>query len=163
MVDTSKYHLMIEHLEKVKSVISPSDFRFYNISHMPLVIKKTIFFSDECKVCKENIKKLEKLILSLPHSLTNNIEERKRFESEKNSVESHLKSLHKQRFPGYYAATGSLLGIILGIIPPVVYSIIVDTQIFNRLLLVGFAMGLIIGRVLGVLTDRKIYVKNSQL
>jgi tetrahydromethanopterin S-methyltransferase subunit G len=149
-------------LENVKEDIGPADFRFYNLAHLPLIIKNTLEKSENCEECKVNITTIDKIIISLPEALQSH-EERKKFELNKTKIEQHLKKIHKMRFPGYYASLGSLIGILLGIFIGIIFSSIRNLPLLNDFILITLALGLIIGRGVGLLLDRNIFNKNLQL
>ena len=152
--------------EKLKTKverINPGDFRFYNIAHIPLIAQKSAENMGTCNACRENLNKIEQLIDSLPEILSDDIQHRKLFESNKHQIEHHLKKVHGCHFPGYYAAFGSFAGIILGIVASALLYFFNQTPFFNKLNLTALAVFLIGGRGIGILIDRKVFRNNMQL
>ena len=154
--------LVIKLEAKIKDM-KPSEFRFYNIAHFPIIAKKTFEYSNDCIICKKNISTIEKLVESLPESLSQNVNTRKKFEAEKNILEKHLQKKHKCNFPGYYAALGSLIGFILGLIFAATYAYFTENPAFNKLSIISLAVFLLIARGIGILIDRNIFKNEMQL
>ena len=156
------FQRLYNQLEKIKDDIGSSDFRFYNISHLPLLIKNTLEKSDNCNECKTNANTIEEIVSSLPDAL-NDQSERKNFEFRKNKIENHLKKIHKMRFPGHFTSLGSLIGILFGILTGIIFTIVQNQRLLNDFMLITLAVGLLIGRGIGLLLDRKIFNNNLQL
>lgn len=151
-----------DQLENIKDDVGSADFRFYNLSHLPLLIKNTLEKSDICNECKANISIVEEIVTSLPDALSNQAE-RKNFEFRKNKIEYHLKKMHKMRFPGYFASLGSLIGILSGILTGIIFTLNKNLSLLNDFMFIALASGLLIGRGIGLLLDRKIFNNNLQL
>ena len=163
-MDTDNWlNQLVLDLEAKTKDINPGEFRFYNIAHFPIIAQKTIEYSSNCSICKNNLNTIEHLVRSLPESLSQDAKIRKQFEANKNNLEKHLQKKHKCHFPGYYAALGSLVGLILGIIFAVAYWYFTDTPAFNKLSLIALAMFLLLARGAGILADRNIFKGKMQL
>ena len=163
-MDTSNWLLnKINELEEKTQGINPSDFRFYNIAHLPIIAKRTVELSEICENCKLNIQTIDQLIDSLPQCLENNAINRKHFEENKNKLENHLRKQHKCHFPGYYAAIGSLIGFLLGILTAVFLAFFTTLPLFNKLSLIALAVFLMTGRWLGIYIDKNVFKNNLQL
>jgi hypothetical protein len=152
----------LSRLENIKEDMGPSDFRFYNIAHLPLLLKHTLDKSESCGICKTNIDNIEEIIRLIPTESTS-VENRKLFESKKNKIEKHLKKEHKMKLPGYYASLGSLLGILISAIVGIIITLSKNLSLFNDIIIIVLALGLILGRGLGLLLDKNIFRKNLQL
>jgi hypothetical protein len=150
-------------LETKVDKINQSDFRFYNLAHFPILARRSEEFGAQCNTCKSNKKILSALIDALPAVLENDIKERREFEKHKNAVEKHLRKAHGCHFPGYYAAIGSLLGLILGLICAATIYIFTENNVYNKLALIALAVFLVGGRSMGIYIDRKIFKRNLQL
>lgn len=162
MEQAKKFEYYYNFLLQIKEEISPSDFRFYNIAHLPLLIKNTLDKSISCPACQKNIEILDELIELVPHENTASAD-RKNFERKKNLVENHLKKNHNMKLPGYYASLGSFLGIILSGILGVAISLANHLSVFNDIIIIALGLGLIIGRGIGYMIDKNIFHKNLQL
>lgn len=149
-------------LENIKEEMSPSDFRFYNIAHLPLLLKNTLENSESCSICKTNIDNFEELIRLIPRQ-ANSAKNRKLFEVKKNSIEEHLKKNHKMKLPGYYTSLGSFFGILISAIAGTIITLLKNLSPLNDIIIITLAAGLIIGRGLGLLLDKNIFRKNLQL
>ncbi|MBN1118540.1 MAG: hypothetical protein JXA77_15120 [Bacteroidales bacterium] len=153
----------VNKLGEIKDDISPSDFLFYNMGHFPLIYKNLLARQDSCTTCKEKLICFEKLVNGLPGNIAGNPGERKKFEAEKTLIEEHLKRNHNMHFPGYYTSLGSLLGIVLAGIAITIINVLMSEELFNRLTLIGFTVGIVVGRLVGVLLDKNIFKRNLQL
>lgn len=149
-------------LESRKDEISSSDFRFYNIGRMPLLAQKTHSFSKQCTICRNNIKKLEMLAESLPHSLQDN-QSRKEFEQYKFQIEKHLQKDHGIKFATYYSSLYTLVFSLTGVITGLLSSLLILNKIDINLILICFAVGLIAGRLTGSRIDKKHNIKELQM
>ncbi len=127
------------------------------------MLKMMCKFEGNCKVCRENFSEFEKIIEGLPDLLTQGKAERSLFDSVKAKVENHLKKVHKTRFPGYYASLFSLLGLLVAVAFSFVYALLADVSVLNKLSLAVFALFLLMGRLVGGILDKKVFVKKLQL
>lgn len=152
-----------EKLENKLSEISPTDFRFYNISHFPIIAKRTAKESDKCSICASNTNEIEHLIDALPHILTQNASDRRNFDQKKNKIEKHLRKKHHYHFPGYYAALGSLIGLFTGIALGVFLRLFTEGDALNKLSILFLGVTLLTGWFIGTHTDKKLFRKNLQL
>ncbi len=157
--DFKYYHAQ---LEEIKKKMSPSDFRFYNIAHLPILIKNTLEKSESCNTCKANLDNINEIIELIPLESSPS-DKRKLFESKKDNLEHHLKTKHKMKLPGYYTSLGSLFGILISGMLGTIITLVKKTGQLNDIIIIALALGLIIGRGLGVLLDKNIFRKNLQL
>lgn len=157
------YQIVYDRLEQKKESIDSSDFKFYNISHFPLLAKFTEEHSAKCDTCKQNIKLLAEIVDSLPEVLSSNLTTRKIFEQQKTSIESHLKKVHQMRFPGFYSSLGSLIGVFIGFLISLILNYTIGGTLFNDIMLIGLAVGLLGGITIGRMKDKNIFERNLQL
>lgn len=155
--------LVIEKLEAKISEISPTDFRFYNISHFPIIAKRTVQESSKCSICTSNTEEIDRLIDALPQILTQNASDRRKFEQKKNEIEKHLRKKHHYHFPGYYAALGSLIGLFTGVVPGIFLRIFAANDTLNKLSILILGLTLLAGWFIGTHIDKKLFRKNLQL
>lgn len=163
MEDKVLYKQVFEKLELKKESMDPSDFKFYNIAHFPLLAKFTEEHSKNCTTCRENINLLNEIVDSLPEVLSENATTRKKFEQQKTIIESHLKKVHHMRFPGFYSSLGSLIGVFIGFLISFILNYAVGGPLFNDIMLIGLAVGLVGGITIGRMKDKNIFVRNLQL
>ncbi len=152
-----------DELEKKVTNISPGDFRFYNIAHIPLIAKKTAEFSKTCQQCNTNLQTIETLVRELPDCLSEDMTKRKAFEKKKEEIETHLKKKHKLHFPGYFTALGSLSGTLAGIVLSVILIVFYNKSFFDKINLLTVAVFLFLGYTIGLFVDKKIFKENLQL
>jgi hypothetical protein len=162
MEQAKKFEYYYNSLLKIKEEISPSDFRFYNIAHLPLLIKNTLDKSISCPTCRKNIEIVDELIELVPLEKSVSAD-RKKFEHKKNMVENHLKKNHNMKLPGYYTSLGSFLGIILSGIAGVAISMANHLPALNDIIVIALGLGILIGRGIGYIIDKNIFHKNLQL
>jgi len=148
-------------LDNKKGRFHPSDFRFYNIAHLPLIANKTAKHSENCLICKENIGLLEKLVDELPESL-NDKDSKRKFEMNKDKIVSHLKKEHKLRFANYFASLYTLVGTLTGVL---LWFIL--TKLFpgktSDTLFIFIVIGMILGYLTGKIKDKRKYRQNQQI
>ncbi|MBN1597950.1 MAG: hypothetical protein JW894_06620 [Bacteroidales bacterium] len=149
-------------LESRKNQISPGDFRFYNITRLPLLAQQTSFFSKDCSICSSNLKELENLLENLPECL-HKPETRKNFEQKKIIIEKHLQKAHNVKFATYYTSFFTLIFSLAGAITGWIISLIFLDEISVNLILILSAVGLISGQVAGNKTDRRKYNDKLQI
>ena len=153
------YH---QKLEQVRKQISPSDFRFYNLSHLPLIAKKSEEQSLHCTQCKANLQSLEELAGMLPDCFQNP-EKRKVFEKEKSRIEIHLQTSHKISYTNYHYSLYTFAGLIAGLSIGLVFSLIILNVINLNYLLISGILGVLAGQILGKTIERKKYHRNQQV
>jgi len=163
MQSTKWYNDILEKLESVKENIEPTDFRFYNIKHLPLIAKYTLDYSKSCPKCTDNISIINEIVVFLEDFSGKSNSKRRIFERKKNKIEDHLKKNHHLRFPGYYTSLGTFLGLLAAIFLSAILSFILHIAPFNNLLLISIAFGVIIGRIVGNILDRNIYINKKQM
>lgn len=162
MKDSKDFAFYYARLEKIKEDMNPSDFRFYNIAHLPLLFKNTLEKSNSCRICNSNMNDFEEIISLIPLE-SSPVDKRKLFESKKNNLEKHLKKKHHMKLPGYYTSLGSLLGILISAIAGIIICLANNLTLINDIIIIALALGLIVGRGLGLILDKNIFHKNLQL
>ncbi len=148
-------------LEQKKDKVHPSDFRLYNIARLPILANKTFQNSSACAECRANLQLLEKLVDELPDCL-NQKHSRKKFETNKNRIESHLKKTHKLRFSTYYSSFFTLLGSITGGLSGFILSLILKRNT-SDIVLIFIAIGMITGYIIGKSKDNRKNRQNLQM
>ncbi len=152
-----------EELEKKVTNISPSDFHFFNIAHLPLIAKKTAEYSDTCEQCLSNLQTIETLVKEIPDCFSDDMKKRKSFGEKKEEIEAHLKKKHKLHFPGYFTALGSLSGTFTGLLLSLGLIFWGNKSFFDKVNLLTVAVFLFLGYTIGMIVDKKIFKKNMQL
>lgn len=163
MIENKWQSEIYEKLERAKENLDPRDFRFYNIAHFPLLAKFTEEHAAKCEQCSENINLINNIVNSLPDSLNAAPVDRSEFERRKTNVENHLKKIHHMRFPGYYTALFTLIGILGSFILSLFINLLIGGDILSDLTIITLTFGLIAGISVGKLRDKSIFAKNLQL
>ena len=148
-------------LEQKKDKMHPSDFRFYNIARLPILANKTLKYSDTCPTCKLNIKLLEELVDELPECL-NQKNTRKKFETKKENIVSHMVNVHKLKFATYYTSLFTLIGSAAGGLLWFILTFLVNGKLAN-ISLIFVVIGMISGYLIGNIKDKKVYKENQQI
>ncbi len=149
-------------LEQIRDQIPASDFRFFNLAHLPLMAKKTEELSENCESCKINIRTLDHIADMLPDCL-HTPESRKTFEKEKSRIERHLHNAHNVRYANFYYAYYSFLGALAGALVGFAVSMTFLKEININFLLVPGIFGLLAGQIMGKRLDRKKYHDKYQI
>ena len=148
-------------LESGIDKIPKSDFRFYSIGRLPLVAMKTKEFSETCGECRKNLSVLEEFAGNLPEIL-NDQARRVSFGESRDAIESHLRKVHHVRPAHYYLALYTLIGAVIGAVLGLITGLLSGTERLPDLVLIFFAVGLILGQLIGKRTDRKRYRQKLQ-
>ena len=149
-------------LEKIRNQIPKTDFRFFNLGHLPLIAKKTEGFSAQCHTCKSNLKTLAELAEMLPDCLLQP-ESRKVFEKNKYQVEKHLYKIHRVSYANFYYSLFSFLGVFIGIIIGSILSYFITKKINVNYMLISGTIGLLAGQIFGKKRDHIKYKKKYQI
>ena len=149
-------------LEQIRDKITASDFRFFNLGHLPLIARKTEELSENCPICKINIQALDYIASMLPDCL-HAPESRKTFEKEKSRIERHLHNAHNVRYANFYYAFYSFFGVITGIFAGIAASMTFLKEINLNFLLISGILGLLAGQIIGKRLDRKKYHDKYQI
>ena len=149
-------------LEKIKDQIPKSDFRFYNLGHLPLVVKKTEEFSKQCEACQLNQKILDQLVDMMPVCFEKH-DTRRKFEKEKSRIEKHLHRKHQVYYIHFHYSLFSFLGIIAGLIAGIILSLFFLGKLSINYLLIASILGLFFGQIAGKYFDRKKYQNKDQI
>ena len=149
-------------LEKIREQIPKSDFRFYNLGHLPLVAKKTEEFSKQCEICQSNQKILDQLVEMMPGCFENH-HTRRKFDKEKSRIEKHLHRKHQVHYAHFQYSLFSFLGILAGLLAGVLLSLFFTGALSINYLLIASISGLFLGQVAGKYYDRKKYQNKDQI
>jgi len=148
-------------LEQKKDKMHPSDFRFYNIARLPILAKKTLKYYDTCPTCKLNIKLIKELVDELPECLDQK-NTRKKFETNKDNIVSHMINVHKLRFATYYTSLFTLIGSGAGGLLWLILTFLMNNKLAN-ISLIFVVIGMISGHLIGKIKDKRVYKENQQL
>ena len=154
--------IIFNNLESQKEHFTPSDFRFYNIGHLPILAKRSETYSNECPICKNNLHALALQSEQLSKKLQD-FKKRKAFDALKRDIERHLKHEHGHRYPGHYLALYSFIGTTIGLaLGYPVARILTPLDQTNTWLIITGAM-LIIATIMGKQKDKKLAKADKQI
>ncbi len=134
-----------------------NDFKFYQVDSLLKIAQKVERFSDDCAFCKTSMQTTEDLVENLFEYLKGDLKLRKAFEQKVNTMLDHLRKKHKIYPPSYFISLYSLLGIIIGLALTAVIAQLTIPGFMKQSLLFGFVIGLVTGRILGKIKDKKQY------
>jgi ABC-type transporter Mla maintaining outer membrane lipid asymmetry permease subunit MlaE len=142
--------------------IKPKEVRFYNLGGFITIAQRINEFSSTCKEC-ENLKaEILEVSQNIDKYLNTSNQTRKTYEQKRDSYAEHLKTAHNLVKRNLYAPTYAFVGLLVGSVLGFAFAQIM--QIFNAYnadfmkvsILIGWAIGLIVGRILGTQKDNKV-------
>jgi len=150
----------IEQISEKK--IKPKEVRFYNLGSFITIAQRIGEFSGSCKECENSKADILEISQTIDTYLNTSNQTRKAFEQKRDSFANHLKKTHNLVKQNIYAPTYAFAGLLIGSI--LGYGIAKTMLLFNDYnndlvrvsILIGWAIGLIAGRILGVQKDNKI-------
>ena len=153
-----------ENIEQIsEKSIKPKDVRFYNLGGFIDIAQRIDEFSTTCSQC--NSYKAEVLEISehIDKYINTSSTSRKDFEKKRDKYSKHLTKTHglvkKNTFAPTFAFIGLLVGALLGYLFAKTYCWFhgIENPGFTKVsILIGWALGIVAGRIWGVLKDRKI-------
>ncbi len=132
-----------------------NDFKFFQVDTFLKMAQKIDYFAGECDFCKESKEVSEELAENLFDYLKGDLKSRKAFEKKINAMHDHLRKKHRVYPPSYFISLYSLLGVILGLLGGALIAYLTIPGFMQQSLLFGFVIGLIAGRILGKIKDKK--------
>lgn len=128
---------------------------FINVRLLNNSAQKIDEFGKQCEVCKNYKLDYEKL---LPHVVAkiDEPEFRNHYEKKLIQVSKHLKSQHNIKAKHYFGSLYTLYGILISLplVGAIAYSF--SSEYIGIALFYGGLIGFVVGRLLGVLKDKKI-------
>jgi hypothetical protein len=131
-----------------------TDYKFYKLDRLEKITVKIDEFSSTCEECQKLKTDIETLVETI-HLLANGSpSDRKIFEKNNESYMKHLSENHGLVQETYYLSKYTLLGILVGTLIIGGISYIINPLYAKLGILIGFAVGLTIGRVYGKKLDK---------
>ncbi|MBN1250574.1 MAG: hypothetical protein JXR51_05150 [Bacteroidales bacterium] len=163
MLDSIWYKKLEIKVEEESQKLYKNDFKFYQVDAFLNAAKKTDFFSDDCDICKKHKTSSDEIAENLHNYLKGDFKLRKVYEKKLLEITNHLKSAHKIYPEQYFISFYSLIGVLSGLALGAIISYLTIPGFIKQAMLFGFIGGLITGRIIGKIKDRKNKVENKTL
>jgi len=158
-----------ENIEQISEKnIKPKDVRFYNLGGFIDVAKRVEEFSHTCQECNNFKTEVFEISENIDKYINTSTTTRKDFEKKRDKFSNHLVKAHglvkKNTYAATFAFIGLLIGALLGYLFAKTYAVIhaVENSEFMKIsVLIGWALGIVVGRIMGVLKDRQIKKENK--
>ena len=150
--------------------IKPKDVRFYNLGGFLHIAERINEFSHNCSECANYKNEIVEISENIDKYINTSVKTRKDFEKKREIFSTHLKKEHGLVKKNTYAATYAFIGLLLGALGGYLFAKIfiwlpsvaevfaeqTNPNFVKISVLVGWAVGIVSGRILGVLKDKKI-------
>lgn len=143
--------------------IKPKDVRFYNLGGFLHIAERVDEFSTNCTECVNCKPEIMEVSENIDKYINTSSKTRKEFEQKREKFSLHLKKGHGLVKKNTYAATYAFIGLIIGALGGYLFAKIfilfaeqANPNFLKVSLLVGWALGIVGGRILGTLKDKKI-------
>ncbi len=148
-----------QNIKEQNEKINSKDLKFFNLNILLDLARITQKKSYECEQCKAN----KKIIMQMSIDSVKKIDTVKgRREITKNidKITKHLRKEHKMFLKRYNLSIYTILGLLIGF--GIGFGVGYYFKTFKFFILVGIAIGLITGRILGNIKEKKL-ANNQQL
>jgi len=139
------------------------DYKFFHIERFQTLVKHVHRFSGECATCRSFKPDMEHTAENLAECVGTTAQKRKKYEQLLEKILSHMKKEHGLQLPRYYLSLYSFLGFLLGAALALLVSYLIENQINKSYLLVGAALGLSAGQILGNKKEKQLKAENKFL
>lgn len=130
--------------------IRNSEYKFYNVERLIRIAGKMEEEESHCQTCKKQRKELNDLAQNLHYYLNTSNKTRSQFEKKHDMLAKHLKKQHGIVTAGYHTHFNTFIGILLGLIAGFLSTFMYGGEILKIGLFSGAALGLIMGRNIGM-------------
>lgn len=131
------------------------DYKFYKIDRLERIAEHIDNFSQNCEECKAFKPEVEDIAERLSEYLQGIPQLRSEYEKRNEEIVKHLQKKHNLAYKEYYASSYSFIGFMAGSIFFGGIMWFINPNFIVPTLLMGFAVGIIIGRVLGKKKDKE--------
>jgi len=131
------------------------DYKFYKIDRLERIAEHIDDFSTECEECKAYKKEIEGITERLSEYLKGIPQLRSEYEKRNEKIVKHLQKKHKLAYKEYYASSYSFLGFVSGSVLFGGIMWFINPNFVFPTILMGFAIGLIVGRIIGKKKDKE--------
>ncbi len=149
------YYQVSKIINDQKENLYKRDFKFFQVDVLLKLAKKIDHYSSECNECNNYKKEILELSEQIPELLNNSLKGRREFEKNIDKYRNHLKRKHKLMPERYYISLYSLLGTVIGITVGLIAALLINWHIVKFTVLLCFAIGLIVGRIIGNRKEKK--------
>lgn len=143
--------------------IKPKDVRFYNLGGFLHIAERIDEYSHKCEECNSLKEEALEVSENIDKYINTSSKTRKEFEQKRELISNHLKKGHGLVKKNTYAATYAFIGLLIGALGGYLFAKIftlfieeVNPNFIKVSVLVGWALGIVTGRLLGVFKDKKI-------
>ncbi len=148
-------------LNKAKKKQNSKDERLLQLNKVIRIVSKVGDFAHSCKECNSYKKQLEDFSID-PKSYVTFNKKLKEFDAFLNVVSKHLETEHQIRAIRYYTSLYSFYGMLAGAIIGAGGVFLVNQEKVYAGVLIGWMIGLVIGRLIGVKKDSNHKKMNKQ-
>ncbi len=141
-----------------KELIHKKDFRFFQIDILLELARRSQIFSQTCTQCAHNKEIIEQLSQTVSDNL-NTIKGRNKITKDIDAIIKHLRKKHRIFIKGYFIASYTFWGLVIGTLLFSVIAWIFHLNIMSFALL-GFLIGLFIGRIVGNYFEKRASAEN---
>ena len=143
--------------------IKPKDVRFYNLGGFLHIAERIDDFSENCTECSSLKDEVLEVSENIDTYINTSSKTRKDFEKKREIFSNHLKKEHGLVKKNTYAATYAFIGLLLGALGGYLFAKIFvsfteqsNPNFIKISVLVGWALGIVGGKILGILKDKKL-------
>jgi len=156
------YLNIVKTVEEQKKNISERDQGFFHISRFLKAAKISEQLSDKCEQCRENMSIISIISKTLSDDINMPGKTRRGFERNLESILKHLTRGHRYYPKRYFISLYTFFGILIGCLSGFLIMTILAKDLIMIGLLIGFAGGVIGGRIIGNKKDKIIIRENKR-
>jgi len=153
---------IITEIDSRKDSLYNKDYKFFKIDRLERMAQRIDEFSDRCDECMQFKPEIESLSQTFVDSINGSSTDKLVFEKRNESIVNHLKKKHGLVHKDFYVALYSFFGFLSGSILFGLIFFIVQKEYFTLGLFIGFAAGMIAGRIYGRKKDR-LKIKRNEI
>lgn len=147
-------HVIHKEIQSEKEKIYAKDYKFYKVDRLERIAVRLDEFSETCVHCDEFKVEVEFLSKSISEMINNDPKLRSEFEKRNEVIVEHLKNTHNLVPEIYFSSRYSFWGILIGLLIGIICSLSISTEYMSEFyILVGFGLGLFVGRIFGMKKD----------
>lgn len=163
-MEINRWYLKVRQtIEANAEQIPPKEVKFFHIPRLIRAAELTEKYAPACRKCDHNKDVITDLAENLIDYTSHDSSSRRKYERQFDIFVAHLRKEHGVYPKGYYAAYYALLGVLIATPVFVLAAYLIlqgNLQFFG---LIGFALGLFLGRLLGARKDKQLLEANLYL
>jgi VIT1/CCC1 family predicted Fe2+/Mn2+ transporter len=141
-------------IDSRKDSLYTKDYKFFKIDRLERMAQRIDEFSDQCDECMQFKQEIESLSRTFVDSINGSSTDKLVFEKRNESIVNHLKKKHGLVHKDFYVALYSFLGFLSGSVFLGLIFYIFKKEYLTLGLFMGFAAGMIAGRIYGRKKDK---------